>query len=49
MEKIKYHDILDQIPRYRYCDDIVGLTIGALTKYYLHNEIFDKESSEMSI
>uniref|UniRef100_A0A8D0CTB3 Capping protein regulator and myosin 1 linker 1 n=1 Tax=Sander lucioperca TaxID=283035 RepID=A0A8D0CTB3_SANLU len=23
-----YHDILDQIPRYRYCSDILGLTIG---------------------
>ena len=41
MEKIKYPDIFDQIPRYRYCGDIVGLTIGAFTKY-AHNEIFDK-------
>ena len=41
MEKIKYHDILDQIPRYRYHNNIVVLTIGAFTKY-LHNEIFDK-------
>ena len=39
MEKIKYHDIFDQIPRYR--NDIVVLTIGAFTKY-LHNEIFDE-------
>ena len=41
MEKIKYHNIFDQIPRYRYRNDIVVLTIGAFTKY-LHNEIFDK-------
>ena len=41
-EKIKYHDIFDQIPRYRYRNDIiVVLTIGAFTKY-LHNAIFDK-------
>ena len=42
MEKIKYDDILDKIPGCRYCDDIVRLTIDALTKCYLHNEIFDK-------
>ena len=41
MEKIKYHDIFDQILRYRYRIDTVVLTIGAFTKY-LHNEIFDK-------
>ena len=41
MEKIKYHDIFDQIPQYRYRNDIVVWTIGAFTKY-LHNEIFDK-------
>ena len=23
----------DQIPRYQYCDNVVGMTIGALTKY----------------
>ena len=40
-EKIKYHDIFDQIPRYRYYTDIVVLTIGAFTTY-LDNEIFDK-------
>ena len=40
MDKIKY-DIFDQIPSYGYCDDIVGLTIGAFKKY-LHNEIFHK-------
>lgn len=40
MDKIKY-DILDQIPRYRYCDNIEGMNIGAFTKN-LHNEIFDK-------
>uniref|UniRef100_A0A8C9ZIM8 Density-regulated protein n=1 Tax=Sander lucioperca TaxID=283035 RepID=A0A8C9ZIM8_SANLU len=37
MEKIKYHDIFDQIPRYRYHNDIVMLTVGAFTKY-----LFDK-------
>ena len=41
LDKIKYHDIFYQILPYRYCDDIVGLTIGAFTKY-LHDEIFDK-------
>ena len=41
MEKNQYHKILDQIPQYRYCDDTVGLTIGAFTKYF-HKEIFDK-------
>ena len=41
LEKIKYHNVFYQILRYRYCDDIVVLTIGAFTKY-LHNEIFDK-------
>ena len=41
MEKIKYHDIFDQIPRYRYRNDSVVLTIGAFTEY-LHNEILDK-------
>ena len=41
MEKIKYHDIFHQIPRYRYRNDIVVLTNGAFTKY-LHNEISDK-------
>ena len=40
MEKIKYPDILDQIPRCRYWDDVIGFT-GALTKCYLHNDIFD--------
>ena len=38
-EKIKCPDIFDQIPRY--CGDIVGLTIGAFTKY-AHNDIFDE-------
>uniref|UniRef100_A0A8C9YEH0 ATPase Na+/K+ transporting subunit alpha 3a n=1 Tax=Sander lucioperca TaxID=283035 RepID=A0A8C9YEH0_SANLU len=28
MEKIKYHNIFDQIPQYRYCGNILGLTIG---------------------
>ena len=41
MEKIKYHDIFDQILWYRYRNNIVVLTIGAFTKY-LHNDIFDK-------
>ena len=41
MEKIRYHDILVLIPRYRYCGDILGLAIGALTKYLL-NDILDK-------
>ena len=41
MEKIKSHDIFDQIPRYRYRNDIVVLTVGAFTKY-LRNEIFDE-------
>uniref|UniRef100_A0A8C9X763 C-C motif chemokine n=1 Tax=Sander lucioperca TaxID=283035 RepID=A0A8C9X763_SANLU len=27
MEKFKYPEIFNQIPRYRYCGDIVGLTI----------------------
>lgn len=31
MDKIKHHDILDQIPRYRHCDSILGeTTVGAL-------------------
>lgn len=29
------------IPQYQYCNNIVGLTIGAFTKC-LHNKIFDK-------
>ena len=42
MEKIKYHNIVDQIPRYRYRNDIiVVLTIRAFTKY-LHNESLDE-------
>ena len=41
MDKITHHDIFDQIPRYRYCDNIVGTTINAFTKY-LPNEILDK-------
>ena len=41
MEKIKYHNIFDQIPQYRYRNDSVVLTIGAFTKY-LYNDICDK-------
>lgn len=33
MEKIKYHDMFNQTPRYQYGNNIVGLTVGALTKY----------------
>ena len=40
MEKIKYHDIFDQLP-YGYFGDIVEVTIGAFTKH-LHNDIFEK-------
>lgn len=36
MEKLKYHNIFDTIPWYQYCNEIVGLTVGAFTKY-LHN------------
>ena len=41
MDKIKYHDILDQIPHYRYYNKIVEMIVGAFTKY-LHYESFDK-------
>ena len=41
IDKIKYRNIFDQIPQYWYCDNIVGMTNGAFTKY-LYNEIFDK-------
>lgn len=33
-EKIKYHVIFCQIPKYQYCDDNVGLTIGASENIY---------------
>ena len=39
IEKIKNHDIFDQTPRYRYCNDTVVLTIAAFTTY-LHNGEF---------
>ena len=41
MDKIKYHDILDQIPQYQYYNNIVEMTVDAFTKS-LHDEIFDK-------
>ena len=31
----------NQILRYRFCNNIVEMAVGAFTKY-LHNEIFDK-------
>ena len=42
MDKIKYQDMFNQIPRYRYCNDNVEMTLDAFTKY-LHNEMFDKK------
>lgn len=32
----EFHYIFDQIPQYRYCDNIVGISIGTFTKYQ-HN------------
>ena len=40
MDEIKYHDILDQIHRYSYCNN-VEMILNPFTKY-LHYEIFDK-------
>ena len=40
-DKIKNHNISNQILKYWYCDNIVGMTIGTFT-IYEHNEIFDK-------
>ena len=31
MDKIKYHDISDQIPRYRCCNSIVGMVMLMLS------------------
>ena len=43
MDKIKYHDILDEIPRYRYYNNIVEMTVNAFTFHtHLHYETFDK-------
>ena len=30
--EIKYLDIFDQIPCYRYCETVVGMTVGSFTK-----------------
>ena len=40
MDYNKYLNVFDQIPQYQYCQDIVGLIMGAFIKY-VHNEIFD--------
>lgn len=47
VDKIKYHNIFDRKLRYRYCNKIVEMTVGAATKY-LHNEIFHKKSAAMN-
>lgn len=47
LEKVKYHDIFDQTPRYRYCHDIVDLTVHALTKY-VNNFSSDFEEFEQN-
>ena len=41
VDKIKYHNILDQIPRDRYFNNIVEMAVDAFTQY-LHYDIFDK-------
>ena len=41
MDTIKHLNILDQIPRYRYYNNIIEMTVVALTKY-LHYKMFDK-------
>ena len=33
--KTKYHNDLDHIPRYRYFNNIVGMTIGTFAKFCL--------------
>ena len=41
MNKIKYHDISDQIPRYQYWNNIVEMAVDAFIKYLCY-EVFDK-------
>lgn len=36
-DKIKYRDRFDQMPQYKYCNIIVGMTIGAFTETFLKN------------
>ena len=33
VDKIKHQNIFDHIPQYRYCNNIVGMAIGAFTKH----------------
>lgn len=45
MDKIKYHNIFDPIPRYGYYDDIVEMTIGDFIRYLVKSNKFRKLSS----
>lgn len=40
-EQQSNHNILDQLPKFWYCVNIVGISTGALTKYK-HKEVFDE-------